>query len=278
MSLKKCERSQLLKKMNIKSIRKIIIDGIVNIGLLKRPSIRYCIDNELLPSLLARTSCNTARKVLNLPASEFQTQLNQDIFALLMNQFRPGFFIEIGANDGYTLSNTVYLEENFGWKGILVEPNDKYLLSLEKRKKSIVINKAISSKTGKAEFIDAGLYGGLKAVLDETHNFYTNNAQCISVDCMALQDILDSASAPEQIDFISIDVEGGEVPVTEQMVSSNRRFRCGCIEYNKRIEDYKQIVALLKSADYEVVWNEQTEQDLFFVDRACPINPLIRQA
>jgi len=193
----------------------------------------------------------------------------------LMNQFRAGFFIEIGANDGFTFSNTVYLEEHFGWKGILIEPNDKYLISLGKREKSIVINKAISSKPGKAEFIDAGLYGGLKSVLDETHNIYTKNAQCISVDCMALQDILDSASAPDQIDFISIDVEGGEVPIAEQMVSSNRRFRCGCIEYNNRIEDYKQIVALLKSADYEVVWDAQTEQDLFFVDRACPISPLL---
>src|SRR3954452_5124823 len=34
----------------------------------------------------------------------------------------PGFFIEAGAHDGLTQSNTALLEFCFGWKGLLVEP------------------------------------------------------------------------------------------------------------------------------------------------------------
>ncbi len=253
--------------MNIFSLIKKAIRGrVIQLGILRRPSIRYCIENELLPSLITRTSSDYLRETLNLPRSEYHAQLNQDVFALLMNQFRPGFFLEIGANDGFTLSNTVYLEKNFGWKGVLVEANKKYMASLEKRKNSVIVNKAVSSQIGKAEFIDAGLHGGLKAGLDYTHSFYTKDAPCMSVECMSLQEILDDIEATVQIDFVSIDVEGGEVPIVEQMVSVSRRFRCGCIEYNKRMEDYQRIVALLESADYKVVWENQTEQDLFFID------------
>jgi FkbM family methyltransferase len=216
--------------------------------------------------VFTRTPSNILREIFNLPSSEYQTQLNQDVFALLMNQFRRGFFLEIGANDGFTLSNTVYLEEAFGWKGILVEANQKYMASLARRKNSVVVNKAVSSQVGKAEFIDAGLYGGLKSSLDNTHGSYTKDAPTITVDCVSLQKILDVAEAPERIDFVSIDVEGGEVPIVEQMVSVNRRFACGCIEYNKRMEDHKRIVALLEAAGYKVLWEEQTEYDLFFSD------------
>jgi FkbM family methyltransferase len=208
--------------------------------------------------------------MFNLPPSEYQTEFNQDIFALLMNRFMPGYFLEIGANDGFTLSNTVYLEKEFGWNGILVEANKKYMTSLTKRQKSLIVNKAVSFLTGEADFIDAGLYGGLKSHLDDKHFLQTNNASNIKVDCTNLQEILDMTGAPSRIDFISIDVEGGEVPVVEQMVSVKQRFHCGCIEYNGRVDDYTKITSLLEVAGYSVIWKGQTEQDLFFVDNIVP--------
>lgn len=248
------------------SVNKFVRERFVKIDFMSRPSIRYGIENKLLPSLLARTPCNSVREVLNLPVSAYQTQLNQDVFALLMNQFRTGYFLEIGANDGFTLSNTVYLEECFNWEGTLIEANPKYLESLTKRKKSVVVNKAVSAQKGKAEFVDAGLYGGLKSGLDASYIHYTQNAASITVECMSLQEILDSVNAPKNIDFVSIDVEGGEVPIVEQMVSVDRRFKCGCVEYNAREADYERIVTLLNAAQYKVIWKNQTEHDLFFID------------
>ena len=36
-------------------------------------------------------------------------------------RFRNGIFVEAGANDGFTQSNTYYLERFLGWSGLLVE-------------------------------------------------------------------------------------------------------------------------------------------------------------
>ena len=34
---------------------------------------------------------------------------------------KPGYFVEIGANDGFAASNTKHLELFHGWKGILID-------------------------------------------------------------------------------------------------------------------------------------------------------------
>lgn len=47
---------------------------------------------------------------------------NLDKKLLKYVDFRRGFFVEAGANDGLSQSNTAYLERYRGWRGILVEP------------------------------------------------------------------------------------------------------------------------------------------------------------
>lgn len=241
---------------------------IFNARLFKRPAIRHCLDNDLFGNIFCEISSNSLREKFNLPKSSYSTQLNQDLFALIINRFNPGFYVEIGANDGFTLSNTVYLEEKFGWSGILVEPNPRYINSLAKRSNSLVINKAISSKAvGETlEFFDAGLYGGLLEGMDRTHEEHVKGAKIIRVECSTLGEILDQSQAPNVIDFISVDVEGGELDIVFQMIGLKRRFKCGVIEYNNRISDLVEIKKLLKSSGYLPVWEGTTHQDLFFID------------
>jgi len=207
--------------------------------------------------------------MLFLPTSEHAAQLNQDIFALIVNRFQPGYFLEIGANDGYCLSNTVYLEEQFGWNGLLVEANPRYIESLSKRRVQSVIA-AIAEAEGEYEFLDAGLFGGIAHTIDTLHQQRTRDARRISVPGLRLEQMLADHYAPNVIDFITVDVEGGEVEIVRQMCQMhNRRFRCGCIEHNYREADDLQIRSLLAEAGYRVVWENQTEHDLYFVDDQC---------
>lgn len=233
---------------------------------LRRLSVSDCAFNSLLPDVFVRTPAAKLREILFLKHSQYETQLNQDIFALIVNRFKPGFFVEIGANDGFTLSNTLYLEEQFGWDGLLIEANPQYAESLKKRQSKSVIAAAVE-KEGYYEFCSAGLYGGIKKSLDKTHEKRIPGSETITVWGTTLERILKENNVPSLIEFISIDVEGGELSIVEQMCKlPNYRFVCGCVEHNGRQGDYRQMKRLLKDAGYCVVWEGQTMHDLFFVD------------
>ena len=48
---------------------------------------------------------------------------------------KRGFFIEAGASDGENISNTLYLEKKYNWKGLLVEPNPHFADVFLKKKR-----------------------------------------------------------------------------------------------------------------------------------------------
>jgi FkbM family methyltransferase len=247
-------------------MKKIIKKIILNQSYLRKLAIFYCAENGLFPEVFVRTTSKKIREMMGAPYHLSDSQLNQDLFALIRNKFKPGYFVEVGANNGYELSNSVYLEECYGWNGILIEANPKYIDSLKKRK-AIVVNKAVSDQVGYLEFIDAGLYGGITSMLDQTHSTHTESAKKIRVESTNLLNILMENNAPQRIDFISVDVEGGELPIVEQICAlKNYRFSSGCIEHNYRIKEYEKMKNLLKNSKYKIVWEGLTCQDLYFVD------------
>ena len=63
--------------------------------------------------------------------------------------FKNGFFLEVGAYDGLLFSNTVDLEVNLNWRGILIEPHfNQYIKCVKNRPNSIVVNAALVSGGG----------------------------------------------------------------------------------------------------------------------------------
>ena len=124
-------------KMN--KIKFFIKSVVYKINSIRPIIIGYALNNSLLPSIISKTESIDLRNILFLPKGPTNSQLNQDIFALLVNNFKEGYFVEIGANDGFNLSNTEYLESAFGWQGLLIEANPKYKESLKKRKARVEI-------------------------------------------------------------------------------------------------------------------------------------------
>lgn len=245
---------------------------VLSIEGLRRLSVAYCAHHDLFPGVFVKTPAARLKQFLLLPHCPHETQLNQDIFAILVNRFKPGFFLEIGANDGYTLSNSLYLEEHCQWDGLLVEANPRYRDDLQNRRSKSVIA-AVVKEEGYYDFANAGLYGGLESFLGETHKNRTDNASSIVVWGTTLERILVDNNVPEVINFISIDVEGAEMPIVEQMCNlQEHRFVCGCIEHNARNSEARVIAKLLNENGYRVVWEGQTQHDLFFVDEKA-LNP-----
>ena len=122
--------------------------------------------------------------------------------------FRDGFFVELGANDGLSQSNTFYLEKKLGWRGILIEPSIKKLnLAKKFRHRSTLVNCFCSNKTTEAI-----------TLFDNDLESSVSNKQGnikISAPEKKITDILIENKAPKKINFFSLDVEGHEYEVIE---------------------------------------------------------------
>ncbi len=142
--------------------------------------------------------------------------------------FQGGFFIEAGANDGYSQSNTYYLERYQGWSGVLVEGiPELYDRCRRLRRGSRVYQCALVGP----DFPDASVpmhYANLMSVVDGS--LKTSRAQdeqirgglqvqklaatyTVAVPARTLASILDGLPQPVHIDFLSLDVEGAELGV-----------------------------------------------------------------
>lgn len=77
-----------------------------------------------------------------------------------------GFYVDIGANDGRSFSNTYHLEKSQGWRGILVEPiMHVYFRSRQIRdlNRNVFFNCAVVGKDYDKEVVEL-LYSGLMTV------------------------------------------------------------------------------------------------------------------
>jgi len=135
-----------------------------------------------------------------------------------------GVFVDIGAHDGVAFSNTLYLEERLHWNGIAVEPNPEVFDRLKLNRKCIVVNACVARVSGlqKMRVISgyAEMLSGLVAEYDVRHEGRIQKyleseggtVREIDVQCFSLSELL-AANGLRSIDYLSIDVEGGEYSI-----------------------------------------------------------------
>lgn len=136
-----------------------------------------------------------------------------------------GKFIEVGANDGLTQSNTYYLEFYMNWKGILVEPiPELFEKCVENRSAaSVCVNCALVSNDypdKQLELIYTPESNGLLSCVnnkkaEKLMKRTTEKGLIISVPTYSLNDILfiNKCKFGNHYDLMSLDVEGYEAEV-----------------------------------------------------------------
>lgn len=130
----------------------------------------------------------------------------------------PGVFVELGANDGYSYSNTYFLERMCGWRGVLIEPLP-YLHGIcqRMRPRSQCFNVACvaDESTTSVTIVDADVMSVTLGQQDpERERARINSSTRFDVPATTLSSVLDRANEPD-IDFASIDVEGAELAVLD---------------------------------------------------------------
>lgn len=196
----------------------------------------------------------------------------QDLWALFENKFkRDGFFVEFGATDGVTGNNTLLLEREYGWTGILAEPNPHWHNDLFLNRKCNITKKCVYIKSGvNVDFLmtDAPDLATIKGFGDDDEwKEARKNAPSIQVPTISLLELLDYYRAPDIIDYMSVDTEGTEYGILNAFFAQNAnkyKVRAITVEHNfTPMRD--KLLELMTANGYGRVFTEVSRWDDYYV-------------
>lgn len=163
-----------------------------------------------------------------------------------------GTFLDLGANDGITLSNTFYLHLQ-KWVGTLVEPSPEAFKRLETNylgTEDTLINAAVSDFNGEAILHHSGAHIGdndvslLSTLSDESKKRWSKESFTdITVPVINFEVML-GISKLKTFDFISIDTEYTELLILPQMDLQALGCRLLCVEWNGKDQDKFDAIVL----------------------------------
>jgi FkbM family methyltransferase len=172
----------------------------------------------------------------------FYSQIGQDyyIYNKFFKNIKDGFYVDIGAHDGKTASNTLFFDE-LGWKGVCVEPIYDRFLELEKNRTSKNYNCVISNID--SEYVDFCKIDGYAEMLSGiVENYSENHKQRILNECESHKckkeklkiknEKFSNIVKEKNINFLSLDTEGGEEKILESIDFNEYYIDIICFEDN----------------------------------------------
>jgi FkbM family methyltransferase len=202
------------------------------------------------------------------------SQNYQDIWALYENNFkRDGYFVEFGATNGVDSSNTVLLEKQYGWKGILAEPNSYWHDDLFENRNCNITRKCVYSQSGltvdflKVYTADLSTVKGFGQ--DDQWKQARENSEVTQVETISLFDLLEENNAPATIDYLSVDTEGTEYGILNAFFMQNQnKYRVKSITVEHNFTPMRdKIYEMMTFQGYERVYTEVSRWDDFYVNR-----------
>lgn len=270
---RKLEKSRQETDFHAFSVRQLIAQRARLYELFKVAGALARFDNELAPSgslpqhLDQDSGGSRFTKVLNC-VEQSTSQFLQDIYGLLLSRGKKdGFFVEFGACDGLLISNTLLMEREFGWRGILSEPAPQWQAALRANRKCAIDPRCVWSASGEtiefAEFSDDEYHTQSTAVAAASDKSPVSNRY--NVETVSLFDLLQTHNAPQEIDFISIDTEGSEYEILKVFPFDKYRFNFLCVENLHLGDRQNPLGQLMQDAGYRQVLHSVSGHDSFYV-------------
>lgn len=162
--------------------------------------------------------------------AEYKSQAGQDkfVYECFFENKKNGFFLDIGAHDGMSFSNTYFFEKDLGWKGICFEPLPHLFKKLQECRNCICINACVSNQEGTVPFLHLDscdeMLSGMCGTYDERQlQIVMNDIACLGGECKILQ--LPSVNINKvlkdhqvtHVDFLSLDTEGSELEILKSI-------------------------------------------------------------
>lgn len=199
-----------------------------------------------------------------------RSQIFQDAFVLTaLGTETPGYFVDFGATDGVSLSNSYLLETGFGWQGICAEPARSWHPALRKNRPLAKIEtRCVWNKTG-AELTFRETAEREFSTIDrfaETDSRAKNReeSETYSVETISLNDMLAEHGAPVHFDYLSIDTEGSEFDILNSFDLAKYMPRIITVEHNYTPRR-RDIHTLLQKEGYRRVLTEVSLFDDWYI-------------
>jgi FkbM family methyltransferase len=200
------------------------------------------------------------------------SQIGADLFVLAETNFKEnGYFVDFGASDGISSSNTRLLETKFAWKGILAEPNLFFIDKLrQNRPNAVVVEKAVwklsnevlvFNETNNKDFSTIDLFSNSDWIGNAGGRL---NGIKYDVKSISLNDLLTNNGAPREIDYLSIDTEGSKFEILNAFDFSNYRIGVITVEHNNSASR-ELIFDLLSTKGYTRKLVNFSKQDDWYV-------------
>lgn len=169
--------------------------------------------------------------------SSSHAQLMQDLFVLYeCRSKREGYFVEFGATDGVEINNTVLLERDFGWTGVLAEPARCWHERLKANRNCTISTDCVWRATGEKLLFretSEGEYSTLAALSSsDGHALRRAQGTQYEVSTISLLELLQQAHAPRRIEYLSIDTEGSELEILAAFDFRQYEFDVITVEHN----------------------------------------------
>lgn len=177
----------------------------------------------------------------------YYSQYNQDkiLNERYFNNKRNGTFVDIGAHDGITLSNTYFYESELGWDGVCIEPIPSVFVQLKENRNCKLIHGCAWSEDTKKKFrIIDGYSEMLSGLVDQYSIDHLNRVDeeirdhdqtviDVDMDCYDVNKLFREHGL-NQIDFINLDVEGGEFDILSHLNYDEFDIKVILVENNYR--------------------------------------------
>lgn len=138
----------------------------------------------------------------------------------IIDYTKGGFFVECGALDGETRSNTLYFERYYGWTGLLIEADPLNFVKMLRKGRRAYLSPTCLSVHPYPEIVsflqrsNMGRIANDEVVEDEVifDEFRRKKSLTVNVQCFPLYTYLMALNVTT-IDYFSLDVEGSELNV-----------------------------------------------------------------
>ncbi|XP_023930495.1 protein Star [Lingula anatina] len=226
------------------------------------------LDPRLLEFVKRRLLYAPSKRPRNLTtpnAVHFSHSGQSKVVDKCLRQKLDGFFVEAGAWDGETDSNSLFFEISRNWTGILVEPDPRNFEELVMKNRAATIVQ--SCITDKPMWVDFALSSSLDSGAIDPINKRIAITGKRKILCLPIQTLL-GAMGRTHVDFFSLDVEGVELNVLQAFPWDKITVDMWTVEVHQLTKNYTQALRDIREVFNRTGMYKEVQplgQDLLFV-------------